>query len=103
MVKSKETLLLLLAIVIGVLLFSLGIMLDRQTTEPVSDSVKLILLPGTFVALIFPGIHADEFIRYMIFFNLIIYEPPVLVALYIIRRNKKGSHEKGKPGSGSKS
>ena len=85
MVRWRNTLL-LGGVVVGLLLLSLGILLGSQTDEPVLGWIKLVLLPGTFAALVFPGVHADRFICAVIFFNLLIYETPIVVALVMIRR-----------------
>lgn len=85
MVKLQN-ILFLVSVCVGLLLLSLGILLGSQIDEPVASLIKLVLLPGTFAALVFPGVHSDGFICALIFFNLLIYETPIAVALVMNRR-----------------
>lgn len=94
MVKLHNSLF-LLAAVVGVVIVSLGITLGNQTGEPVPGWIKIILLPGTFTAIVFPGIHADRFILATVFFNLLVYEIPLILALFMIcRKRGKGKESK---------
>lgn len=89
MVNTQKTPIVVAAIAVGAILLVLGIKLGEQTIEPVAPWIKLVMMPGTFAALVFPGIHSDGFIRALVFFNLLIYETPFIVMF--CRKHNKGN------------
>lgn len=87
MVKWQSTLVLIAAVIL-VLLIAVGRKLGNQTDESVAGWIKLVLLPGTYAALVFPGVHANGFIPAVVVFNLLLYETPVFLILFMIRRQR---------------